>query len=57
MTTSILAWAALKLHETHLDLDFLQEIYVPLVRWNASIYTLYGSVSCPFLSLIGSSLN
>jgi len=31
----ILAWAALKLHETDPNLDFLQEIYVPLVRWNA----------------------
>jgi len=31
----ILAWAVLKLHETDPDLDFLQEIYVPLVRWNA----------------------
>jgi putative isomerase len=31
----ILAWAALKLHETNPDLEFLQEIYVPLVRWNA----------------------
>ncbi len=31
----IIAWAALKLHETDPDLDFLQEIYVPLVRWNA----------------------
>jgi putative isomerase len=31
----IMAWAALKLHETDPDLDFLQEIYVPLVRWNA----------------------
>ncbi len=31
----ILAWAALKLHEMAPDLDFLQEIYVPLVRWNA----------------------
>lgn len=31
----ILAWAALKLHETDPDLNFLQEIYVPLVRWNA----------------------
>jgi glycogen debranching enzyme len=31
----ILAWAALKLHETAPDLSFLQEIYVPLVRWNA----------------------
>jgi glycogen debranching enzyme len=31
----ILAWATLKLHETDPDLDFLEEIYVPLVRWNA----------------------
>jgi glycogen debranching enzyme len=31
----IMAWAALKLHETDPDLDFLREIYVPLVRWNA----------------------
>jgi putative isomerase len=31
----IMAWAALKLHETDPDPDFLQEIYVPLVRWNA----------------------
>jgi hypothetical protein len=31
----IMAWAALKLHETDPDLDFLEEIYVPLVRWNA----------------------
>lgn len=31
----ILAWAALKLHEMAPDLDFLEEIYVPLVRWNA----------------------
>ncbi|MEA3395929.1 MAG: trehalase family glycosidase [Chloroflexota bacterium] len=31
----ILAWAALKLHEADPDLEFLQEIYVPLVRWNA----------------------
>ncbi|MGD9002166.1 MAG: trehalase family glycosidase [Anaerolineae bacterium] len=31
----ILAWAALKLHETAPDLSFLREIYVPLVRWNA----------------------
>ncbi len=31
----IMAWAALKLHEIDPDLDFLQEIYVPLVRWNA----------------------
>jgi putative isomerase len=31
----LMAWAALKLHETDPNLDFLQEIYVPLVRWNA----------------------
>jgi putative isomerase len=31
----ILAWAALKLHEIDPDPDFLEEIYVPLVRWNA----------------------
>jgi len=31
----ILAWAALKLHEIDPDPDFLQEIYIPLVRWNA----------------------
>lgn len=31
----ILAWAALKLHETEPDLEFLEDIYVPLVRWNA----------------------
>ena len=31
----ILAWAAMKLHELDHDLDFLKEIYVPLVRWNA----------------------
>jgi hypothetical protein len=31
----IMAWAVLKLDETDPDLDFLQEIYVPLVRWNA----------------------
>lgn len=31
----ILAWTAIKLHETDPDLDFLQEIYIPLVRWNA----------------------
>ncbi len=31
----ILAWAALKLHEIDPDDDFLKEIYVPLVRWNA----------------------
>jgi len=31
----ILTWTALKLHETDPDIDFLREIYVPLVRWNA----------------------
>jgi putative isomerase len=31
----ILAWTALKLHEAHPDKDFLQEIYMPLVRWNS----------------------
>jgi putative isomerase len=31
----ILAWAALKLEEVDPDPQFLQEIYVPLVRWNA----------------------
>ncbi len=31
----ILAWAALKLHETDPDPEFLKEIYIPLVRWNA----------------------
>jgi glycogen debranching enzyme len=31
----ILAWAAMKLHEVAPDIEFLQEIYVPLVRWNA----------------------
>ena len=31
----ILAWAALKLHETAPDIEFLEDIYVPLVRWNA----------------------
>ncbi len=31
----ILAWAVLKLHESDPNLDFLREIYVPLVRWNA----------------------
>jgi len=30
----VLAWAALKLHETDPDFNFLQEIYVPLVRLN-----------------------
>jgi hypothetical protein len=31
----IMAWAALKLDEIDPDPAFLQEIYVPLVRWNA----------------------
>ncbi len=31
----ILAWAAIKLHEMDPDVDFLREIYIPLVRWNA----------------------
>ena len=31
----ILAWTAVKLHETDPDLAFLEEIYIPLVRWNA----------------------
>jgi putative isomerase len=31
----IMAWAALKLDETDPDPAFLQEVYVPLVRWNA----------------------
>ena len=31
----IMAWAALKLDEIDPDPEFLQEIYVPLVRWNA----------------------
>ncbi|MFN2139575.1 MAG: amylo-alpha-1,6-glucosidase [Candidatus Promineifilaceae bacterium] len=31
----ILAWAALKLHEMDPDPAFLEEIYIPLVRWNA----------------------
>ena len=31
----IMAWAALKLDEMDPDPAFLQEIYVPLVRWNA----------------------
>lgn len=31
----ILAWAALKLHESEPNLKFLEQIYVPLVRWNA----------------------
>ena len=31
----IIAWAALKLHESAPDLEFLGDIYVALVRWNA----------------------
>jgi glycogen debranching enzyme len=31
----ILAWAVLKLNEIDPDLDFLQEVYIPLVRLNA----------------------
>jgi putative isomerase len=31
----IMAWAALKLDEIDPDPAFLQEVYVPLVRWNA----------------------
>jgi putative isomerase len=31
----ILAWSVLKLHETSPDEDFLKEVYVALVRWNA----------------------
>lgn len=31
----ILAWAALKIHQTAPNLDFLREIYLPLARWNA----------------------
>ncbi len=31
----ILAWAAMKIHKIAPDLDFLREIYEPLVRWNS----------------------
>ena len=31
----ILAWAAIKLHEANPDIAFLEDIYIPLVRWNA----------------------
>ncbi|MGE5071959.1 MAG: amylo-alpha-1,6-glucosidase [Anaerolineae bacterium] len=31
----ILAWAALKLHESAPDIEFLREVYIPLVRLNA----------------------
>jgi len=30
----IMAWAALKIHETDPDVEFLREIYEPLTRWN-----------------------
>ena len=30
----IIAWAAWKMHQHHADLEFLNEIYEPLVRWN-----------------------
>jgi putative isomerase len=36
----ILAWAALKLHELEPDLEFLKEIYVPLVRLNSWWFTM-----------------
>src|SRR5512143_998528 len=36
----ILAWAALKLHETAPDPEFLREIYVPLVRLNAWLFSM-----------------
>jgi hypothetical protein len=36
----IMAWAALKLDETDPDPGFLEEIYVPLVRWNAWWFAL-----------------
>lgn len=31
----ILAWVAVKLHEANPDISFLEDIYIPLVRWNA----------------------
>lgn len=31
----VIAWAAMKLHETSPSREFLDEIYEPLVRWNA----------------------
>lgn len=31
----ILSWAALKLHETHPDINFLREVYPAMVRFNA----------------------
>jgi putative isomerase len=30
----IIAWAALKIYESNGDIDFLDEIYEPLVKWN-----------------------
>jgi glycogen debranching enzyme len=36
----ILAWSVLKLHETDPDIDFLSEVYVPLVRLNAWWFTM-----------------
>lgn len=36
----ILAWSALKLHETDPNIHFLQEIYVPLMRLNAWWFTM-----------------
>lgn len=36
----IIAWAALKLHETEPDLQFLEEIYIPMVRWNSWWYSM-----------------
>ena len=36
----ILAWAALKLHEADPDIDFLHEIYIPLVRLYAWWFTM-----------------
>jgi len=35
----LLAWAALKVYETSGHRDFLEEIYDPLVRWNAWWFT------------------
>jgi putative isomerase len=31
----LIAWSAMKLHQSHPDLNFLEEIYSPLIRWNA----------------------
>ncbi len=30
----VIAWAELKIHDMHPSIDFLNEIYAPLVRWN-----------------------